>query len=79
MNNALHPNRKVDRLYLPRKDGRRGLLGVEHTVPIATASLQKYVKRTTKRLLSSLSALEDDEINELEVDMKKQKKDGKES
>jgi len=48
------------------------LLGVEDTVHIALASLQRYVKSSTERLLSSLATLEDDEINEPEVDLKKQ-------
>ena len=74
MHNALHPKSNVDRLYLPRKDGGRGLLGVEDTVHIASASLQRYVKCSTERLLSSLATLEGDEINEPEVDLKKQKR-----
>jgi len=74
MHNGLPPKSNVDRLYLPKKDGGRGLLGVEDTVHIALASLQRYVKSSKERLLSSLATLEDDEINELEVDLKKQKR-----
>ena len=74
MHNTLHPKSNVDRFYLPRKDGGRGLLGVDDAVPIASASLQRYVKRSTERVLSSLATLVDDEINEPEVDLKKQKR-----
>ena len=32
MHNALHPKSNVDRLYIPRKEGGRGLQGVEEVV-----------------------------------------------
>ena len=74
MYNSLHPKGNFDRLYLPRKDGGKGLLEVEDIVHIATASLQRYAKSSTGRLLSSLATMEDDEINEPEVDLKRQKR-----
>ena len=74
MHNALHPKSNVDSLYLPRRDSGRSLLGVKDTVYVASASLQRYVKRSTERLPSSHATLEDDEINEPEVDLKKQKR-----
>ena len=74
MHNASHPKSNVDKLYLTRKDDERGLLGVEDTVHIATALLQKYVKSSTERLLSSLATIEDYEIGEPEVDLKKQRR-----
>ena len=52
MHNALHPKSYVDRLYLPWKDGGRGLLGVEDTVNIAKVSLKRYVNNCTERLHS---------------------------
>ena len=39
MHNSLHPKSNVDRLYLPRNDGGKGLLGVEDIVHIATTAL----------------------------------------
>ena len=74
MHNALHPKSNVDRLYLPRKDGGRGLLGVEDTVNIAKVSLKKYVNNSTERLLSSLRIIEDDAFIESEADAKKRKR-----
>ena len=74
MHNALHPKSNVDRLYLPRKDGGRGLLGVEDTVNIAKVSLKRYVNNSTERLLSSLRIIEDDEFIESEADVKKRKR-----
>ena len=74
MHNALHPKSNVDRLYLPRKDGGRGLLGVEDTVNIAKVSLKRYVNNSTERLLSSLRIIEDDAFIESEADAKKRKR-----
>ena len=74
MPNALHPKSNVDRLYLPRKDEGRGLLGVEDTVNIAKVSLKRYVNNSTERLLSSLRITEDDEFIESEADVKKRKR-----
>ena len=74
MHNALHPKSNVDRLYLPRKDGGRGLLGVEDTVNIAKVSWKRYVNNSTERLLSSLRIIEDDEFIESEADVKKRKR-----
>ena len=67
MHNALHPKSNVDRLYLPRRDGGRGLLGVEDTVNIAKVSLKRYVNNSAERLLSSLRIIES------EADVKKSK------
>ena len=76
MHNALHPKSNVRKvtLYLPRKDGGRGLLGVEDTVHIATASLQRYVRKSTERLLSSLATIEGDEVIEPDINLKQQKR-----
>ena len=32
---ALHPKSDVDRLYIPRKEGRRGLISIEDCVELA--------------------------------------------
>ena len=32
---ALHPNSDVDRLYIPRKEGGRGLISIEDCVELA--------------------------------------------
>ena len=40
MHKALHPKSDVDRLYLPRKEGGRGLISVEDTVIYAIAGLE---------------------------------------
>ena len=80
MHNAIHPKSNIDRLYLPRKDGGRGLLGVEDTVNIAKASLKKHTNNSTERLLISFRIMEEGEVIESEADMKKRKRaEGRES
>ena len=51
MHGALHIKSNVDRLYLPRKEGGRGLISVEDTVEQAVVDLESYVKNSTESLL----------------------------
>ena len=44
MHQALHPRSNVDRLYLPRSKGGRGLLSTEECVNIEKRSLAQYLK-----------------------------------
>ena len=44
MHKMLHPKADVERLYIPRKDGRRGLIEVEIPFKIATIGLDHYLK-----------------------------------
>ena len=44
MNKMLHPKADVERLYIPRKDGGRGLIEVETAFKIATIGLDHYLK-----------------------------------
>ena len=43
MNGYLHTRSNVARLYLPRKEGGRGLIGIEECVRRESKSLQGYV------------------------------------
>ena len=51
MNRALHPKDSECRLNLPRKEGGRGLIGVEDCVDLAVRSLRKYVSQNEDRLI----------------------------
>ena len=51
MNRALHPRDSVCRLFLPRKEGGRGLIGVEVCIDLAVLSLRKYVGQNEDRLI----------------------------
>ena len=42
MHNALHPKSNVDCLYILRKEGGRGLEGVEETVRVTNLGLENY-------------------------------------
>ena len=48
---ALHPKSDVDRLYIPRKEGGRGLISIEDCVELAIRGLKVYVHRNERRLI----------------------------
>ena len=48
---ALHPKSDADRLYIPRKEGGRGLISIEDCVELAIRGLEVYVHRSEKRLI----------------------------
>ena len=45
INRVLHPQADIDRLYLKRSEGGRGMIGVEDCVTIETNSLMSYIKQ----------------------------------
>ena len=51
MHGSLHPRADVDRLYLPRKEGGRGLLSVEDSISKEENSIAQYVKNSTQPTL----------------------------
>ena len=50
---ALHPKSDVDRLYIPRKEGGRGLTSIEDSVELAIRGLEVYVHRSKERLIQA--------------------------
>ena len=50
---GLHPKSDVDRLYIPRKDGGRGLMAIEDCVELAVRSWEVYVHGNEERLLQA--------------------------
>lgn len=54
MYGALHPKSDVDRLYLPRKRGGRGLIGCEACVKSEVSGLGWYVRRSGEYLLKEV-------------------------
>ena len=72
---ALHPKSDVDRLYIPRKEGRRVLISIEDCVELAIIrGLEVYVHRSEERLIQ---AARGDKIDGLEAPsvFKKSKKE----
>ena len=49
----LHPKSDVDRLYIPRKDGGRGLVAIEDCVELEIRGLEVYVHGSEERLLQA--------------------------
>ena len=50
---ALHPKSDVDRLYIPRKEGRRGLISIDHCVELAIRGLEVYVHGSQETLIQA--------------------------
>ena len=50
---ALHPKSDVDRLYIPRKEGGRGLISIENCVELAIRGLEGYVHGSEERLIQA--------------------------
>ncbi|XP_069979445.1 uncharacterized protein [Penaeus vannamei] len=57
MYGAQHPKADVDRLYLKRYDGGRGLLGVEDCVQAEVNSLDKYLRASEENMLKGKSTI----------------------
>ena len=61
---ALHPKSDVDRVYILRKEGGRGLISTEHCVELAVRGLEVYVHGSEVRLIQ---AARGDKIHGLET------------
>ena len=61
---ALHPKSDVHRLYIPRKEGGRGLISIEDCVELAIRGLEVYVHGSEERLMQ---AARGDKIDGLEA------------
>ena len=53
MNGCLHTRSNVARLYLPRKEGGRGLIGIEECVRKERKSLYGYLRESTEWMLQA--------------------------
>ena len=51
MYGAHHPQADIDRLYLRRADGGRGLIGIEDCVWMEQESLLRYIEQGTGKLI----------------------------
>ena len=61
---ALHPKSDVDRLYIPRKEGGRGLRSTEDCVELAIRGLKVHVHGSEDKLIQAVSG---DKIDGLEA------------
>ena len=58
MYGALHPKSDMDRVYMKRKEGGRGLIGVERCVREEENSLGFYVANSREDLIRGVTAAE---------------------
>ena len=54
MHGAFHPMSDVDRLYLTRREGGRGLISIQHCVRGEENSLSLYVKISAEELIEGV-------------------------
>ena len=75
MYGAFHPKSDVDRLYLKRHDGGRGLISIEHCVRAEENSLGFYVLNSTEMLIKGVCASETIETEGImnKMDFKRQR------
>ena len=60
MHKALHPRHDVDRLYVSRKEGGRGLASIEDSVNASIQRLEDYIER---ELITAIRNNTDNTIN----------------
>ena len=61
MHKALHPRDDVDRLYVSRKEGGRGLASIEDSVDTSIQRLEDYIQR---RLEDYIQKRQEDQLND---------------
>ena len=53
MHKVLHPRDDVDRLYMSRKEGRRGLASNEDSVDASIKRVEDYIEKHGERLITA--------------------------
>ena len=77
MHKVLHPRDDVDRLYVSRKEGGRGLASIEDTVDVSIQRLEDYIEKHERGLITTIRDDTDNTIDERVTATRKQKWDGK--
>ena len=54
MHKALHPRDDVDRLYMSRREGGRGLTSIEDSVDTLIQQLKDYIEKHGGRLITAI-------------------------
>ena len=70
---ALHPRDDVDRLYVPRKEGGRGLASIEDSVDTSLQRLEDYIEKHEWGLITAIRNNTDNTIDNRMTITKKQK------
>ena len=64
MHKALQPRDDVDRLYLPRKEGERGLACIEDSVDASMPLLEDYIEKHDRWLITIIRNYTDNTIDD---------------
>ena len=64
MHKALHPRDDVDRLYVSRKEGGRGLTSIEDIVDASIQHLEDYIEKHERGLITTIRNDTDNTIDE---------------
>ena len=67
-----HPKSDVDRLYLPRNEGERGLQSAQDTIELAILGLDNYVRNSHEKLMTAAREDNNEDL-ETEQEFKRQK------
>ena len=73
MHKALHPSDDVDRLYVSRKEGGRGLASIEDSVDVSIQWLEDYIEKYERGLITSIRNDTDNTIDDRITTTGKQK------
>ena len=73
MHKALHPRDDVDRLYVARKEGGRGLANIEDTVNASIQRLEEYIEKHDRGLITTIKNDTNKTIDERMTTNRKQK------
>ena len=73
MHKALHPRDDVDRLYVPRKEGGRGLASIEDSVDTSIQRLEDYIEKHERGLITVIRNNTDNTIDNRMTKTRKQK------
>ena len=73
MHKALHPRDDVDRLYVPRKEGGRGLTRIEDSVDESIQRLEDYIEKHERGIITAIRNDTDNMIDGWMTTTRKQK------
>ena len=73
MHKASHPRDDVDRLYVSRKEGGRGLVSIEDSVDASIQRLEDYIEKHERGLITAIRNDTDNTIGDRMTTTRKQK------
>ena len=73
MNKALHPRDDVDRLYVSRREGGRGLASIEGCVDASKERFEDYIEKHERGLITTIRNDTDNTTDDRMITTRKQK------